>query len=120
MNMDSVEKRFQKFLSNIQLTPMQRRDAKIKYSGVYKKLRDHYYNSKYDRTTKLVIGSYLKDTAIAPPTDVDILFKMPYKEFIRYDSHKGNGQSQLLQDINKIGGHKIGGQKSGVRLRNKI
>ena len=97
-----MEKRFQRFLSNIQLTSIQRLDARIKYSGVCKKLHDHYYNLKYDGTTKLVIGSYWKRTAIAPPTDVDILFKMPYKEFDRYDSHKGNGQSQLLQDIKTI------------------
>lgn len=93
---------FKKFLTNIQLTPKQMHDALIKCSGVCKKLHDHYYGSNYDGSTKLLVGSYAKKTAIAPPSDVDILFVMPYKEFKKYNSHSGNGQSQLLQDIKYI------------------
>ena len=50
-----------------------------------------------------MIGSYGKRTAIAPPSDIDVIFKMPYSEYKRYDDYSGNGQSQLLQDIkNKL------------------
>lgn len=97
----SLAGRFNKFLSNIQLSEKQRENAKTKYDGVCKKLHDNYYESTYDGSTKLLVGSYGKRTAIAPPTDVDVLFKMPYSEYKRYDSYVGNGQSQLLQDIKK-------------------
>ncbi len=100
--MSTVAERFNKFLSNIQLTSKQTEDAKTKYNGVCKKLHDHYYTSSYDGSTKLLVGSYGKNTAIAPPTDIDVLFIMPYKEFNRYNSYSGNGQSQLLQDIKNI------------------
>ncbi|HHE64683.1 MAG TPA: hypothetical protein ENL09_01525 [Bacteroidetes bacterium] len=97
--MSTVAERFNKFLSNIQLTSAQIQDAQTKYNGVCKKLHDHYYDFSYDGSTKLLVGSYGKNTAIAPPTDIDILFIMPYEVFDRYDSYSGNGQSQLLQDI---------------------
>lgn len=100
--MSTVGERFNKFLSNIQLTSKQIEDAKTKYNGVCEKLHAHYYVSSYDGSTKLLVGSYGKNTAIAPPTDIDVLFIMPYKEFHRYDSSSGNGQSQLLQDIKNI------------------
>jgi len=99
--MSTVAERFNKFLCNIELASAQIQDARTKYSGVCKKLHDHYYASSYDGSAKLLVGSYGKNTAIAPPTDVDVLFRMP-SEFNRYDSYSGNGQSQLLQDIKNI------------------
>jgi hypothetical protein len=100
--MSTVAERFNKFLSNIQLTSTQIQDAKTKYNGVCKKLHNHYYASSYDGSTKLLVGSYGKNTAIAPPTDIDVLFIMPYEKFDRYNSYSANGQSQLLQDIKNI------------------
>ena len=100
--MSTVAERFNNFLSNVQLTSTQIQDARTKYNGVCKKLHDHYYSSSYDGSTKLLVGSYGKNTAIAPPTDIDVLFIMPYNEFNRYNSYSGNGQSQLLQDIKNI------------------
>lgn len=52
--------------------------------------------------SSLLVGSYGKNTAIAPPSDIDILFQLPGSEFNRYNSYLGNGQSQLLQDVKKI------------------
>jgi len=100
--MSTVAERFNKFLSNIQLTPTQIQDAKTKYNGVCEKLHNHYYASNYDGSTKLLVGSYGKNTAIAPPTDIDVLFIMPYEEFDRYNSYSANGQSKLLQDVKNI------------------
>lgn len=98
----TVGKRFNKFLSNIQLSSLQIEDAKTKYNGVCKTLHDYYYDTKYNGNTKLLVGSYGKRTAIAPPTDIDVLFIMPSSEYDRYDSYYGNGQSQLLQDIKNV------------------
>lgn len=101
--MSTVSQRFQKFLSNIQLTQKQKKDAKTKYDGVCEKLHDYYYASNYDGSTRILVGSYGKNTAIAPPSDVDVMFVMPTNEYYRYNNYSGNGQSQLLQDIrNKL------------------
>jgi hypothetical protein len=137
--MSSVGQRFDKFLSNIQLTDTQVEDAITKHHGVRKVLHEAYYTSSYRLKSmaemqteaiefsiykgllvhaykssevvldegyvyqsSLLVGSYGKSTAIAPPSDIDILFQLPFDQFSRYDSYKGNGQSQLLQDVKKI------------------
>ena len=41
----------------------------------------------YKYRTSLLVGSYGKNTAIAPPSDIDILFELPASEFSRYDSY---------------------------------
>jgi hypothetical protein len=101
--MSSVATRFENFLSNISLTAANREDAKVKYDGVAGKLHSHYYpTTTYNGSTKLLIGSYGKGTAVRPPRDVDVRFLMPAATFKRYDDYIGNGQSQLLQDIKRI------------------
>jgi len=98
-----MEKYFEKFLKNIQLTPSQREDAKKKYDGVCRKLHENYYPHKdYDGSNKLLIGSYGKRTNIRPARDIDVIFKMPQFSFIKYDLVNSNGQSNLLQDIRSI------------------
>jgi hypothetical protein len=100
--LSTVAERFNYFLSNIELTSHQIDDAKTKYDGVCKKLHEHYYTNSYDGSTKQLVGSYGKNTAIAPPSDIDVLFKMPSNLFSKYDSRSGNKQSQLLQDIKNV------------------
>ena len=71
--------RFRKFGENIKLTTAQYDDAKTKYDNVCRTLHNHYYpKSEYNGSTKLLIGSYGKETAIRPPGDVDVIFKIPF------------------------------------------
>ena len=98
----SVASRFEKFLSNLSLSQVQRDDAKTKYDGVCSKLHNYFYSSSYTGSTRLLGGSYGKRTNIRPPRDVDVFFIMPYEKFEQYYSYKRNGQSQLLQDIKDI------------------
>lgn len=141
--MSSVSQRFNKFLSNIQLTENQIKDAIIKHRGVRKTLHEAFYpstsasksysaqeetrkkqelinaletsqvlhsfnnsevttKSYASYSTSLLVGSYGKSTAIAPPSDIDILFKMPSAKFADYDQKSYNGQSRLLQDVRNV------------------
>ena len=100
--MSGTGTRFNQFLSNIQLNTDQISDAQTKYDGVCKKIHDHYYSPIYNGSTKLLIGSYGKNTAIAPPSDIDVIFKIPGAKFEKYDTMPGNGQSKLLQDVRYI------------------
>lgn len=94
-----IGEKFRRFLRNIELTDSQKEDAQRKHQGVRKALHDSYYVGAYTGSTSILAGSYGKNTAVRPPTDVDILFIMPESDFQRYDSYVGNGQSQLLQDV---------------------
>lgn len=98
-----MNKHFEKFYDNIRLTQTQKEEAKRKYDGVCEKLHNYYYsNSNYNGSTKLLIGSYGKNTNIRPARDIDVIFKMPYSSLEQYDSHDSNGQSNLLQKIKLI------------------
>lgn len=100
--MSNVGAKFDRFLSNIQLTQAQVDDAITKHTGVRKTLHAAYYSNAYTGSTSLLVGSYGKNTAVRPPSDIDILFKMPPNSFDRYNSASYNGQSQLLQDIKNV------------------
>ncbi len=94
--------RFEKFLGNLNLTSSNLTDAQTKYDGVARKLHSHYYGTAFDGSTRRLIGSYGKGTAVRPPRDVDLLFIMPNAEYWRYDGYVGNGQSQMLQDVRAV------------------
>ncbi|ELP66234.1 SMODS domain-containing nucleotidyltransferase [Streptomyces turgidiscabies] len=94
--------RFDRFLDKIRVTTTDLNDANTKVAGVAGKLHSHYYGTAYDGSTKLLIGSYGKQTQVRPPRDVDILFLMPYSEYARYNSYIGNGQSALLQAVKAV------------------
>lgn len=100
-----MTKYFEIFDKKLRLTFKQLEDAKKKYNNVCKTLHKKYYSSKYDGKTKLLFGSYRKNTSIRPLTedqDVDVLFKIPKETFEKFDSYKSNGQSALLQEIRNI------------------
>lgn len=100
--MSGTGAKFDQFLANIQLTQAQMDDAVTKHTGVRKTLHVYYYSQAYDGNTSLLVGSYGKDTAVRPPADIDILFKMPWELFDRYNAPTWNGQSQLLQDVKNV------------------
>lgn len=60
------------------------------------------YKALSTYSTSLLVGSYGKNTEISPPSDIDILFKVPLERFNAYDTASYNGQSKLLQDVKKI------------------
>jgi len=95
----SVSSKFDAFLSNIQLTKNQIADAQTKHTGVRSALEKAFYNPPYPTTTSILVGSYGKNTAVRPPTDVDILFIMPASSWQQYHLYPGNGPSKLLQDV---------------------
>lgn len=100
--MSGVGSRFDKFLYEIELTDKQIEDARTKYDGVCGKLHSIYYTTTYSGSTKLLVGSYGKRTAISPTTDIDVIFVLPKSEYYRYNAYSGNRQSQLLQEVKKI------------------
>lgn len=93
---------FEEMLKRLRLTKPQRRDAITKYTQVSKLLHSKFYDTEYNGSTKLLIGSYGKKTNIRPPTDVDLLFKIPAETYEQYFNYEGNGPSTLLQHIRDI------------------
>jgi hypothetical protein len=98
----STAARFTRFAANLELTSDQRADAQTKYDGVANKLHTHYHGTTFTGSTRKLIGSYGKGTAVRPPRDVDVLFLLPSTVYERYKARSGNVQSQLLQEVRSV------------------
>lgn len=97
-----INAHFCALLDRLKLSSSQKEDANKKYEGVAKCLHSAYYGTKYDGKTKLLIGSFAKHTNIRPPSDVDLIFKIPEETFKRFQSHAGNGPADLLQEVKTV------------------
>lgn len=62
-------------------------------------LHNAYYGTEYTGSTNFLAGSHGKGVAIRPPSDIDLMFVIPYSTYQDFSSRTGNIQSQLLQNI---------------------
>lgn len=69
-----------------------------RYHRITKAVNLEFWNSSSEIAHSLYVGSYGRGTAI-DSSDIDILVELPREEYNRYDAHKGNGQSRLLQAV---------------------
>jgi hypothetical protein len=99
MPYEGVSTLFQSVMQNTQLTTAQIADASGKHQRVRRCLNSWYYSVDSSTANSFLVGSYVKDTQIKPPSDVDILFKLPDSVWRRFYERVGNKQSQLLQEV---------------------
>lgn len=76
----------------------QRTTISTRYKRITKAINEEFWNSTSETDHSLYVGSYGRGTAI-DTSDVDILVELPKSEYERYDAHRGNGQSRLLQAV---------------------
>lgn len=57
-----------------------------------------FWSISSDTANSLYVGSYGRGTAISN-SDLDILVSLPRREYERFDTYRGNGQSRLLQAL---------------------
>jgi hypothetical protein len=95
-----VIEHFSGFLTELQLSDQDRRDAESKAERVARSLFTRYYpNRIFTHDCFLKVGSYGKGTAARPCTDLDMLFILPDADCARISKLTGNKQSQLLQEV---------------------
>lgn len=75
-----------------------RKTISNRYKTVTKAINKEFWNILSDTQNSMYVGSYGRRTAINT-SDLDILVLFPEKEYIRFDSYNGNGQSRLLQAV---------------------
>ncbi len=75
-----------------------REKISFRYHKVTKSINKEFWMINSDELHSFYVGSYGRGTAIKS-SDLDILVQLPESEYYRYDSHKGNGQSRLLQAV---------------------
>jgi len=88
---------FETFCSNLRV---QNTDSISKrYKAITKRLNTDFWDTTSDTSHSLYVGSYGRNTAINGFSDLDMIFQLPYSEYVRYDTYNGNGQSALLQSV---------------------
>lgn len=88
---------FSGFCSNIQI-----RDGgtiSLRYKAITKRLNLDFWGSDSDTARSLYVGSYGRNTASVPFSDLDMTFELPWSLYTQYDGYIGNGQSALLQAV---------------------
>ena len=88
---------FSTFCGNIQVRS--RATISGRYRNITKRLNTDFWSTTSDSAHSLQVGSYGRNTAIHGTSDVDMIFQLPYSVYQRYDGHRGNGQSALLQVV---------------------
>lgn len=94
-----VRQRFSSFHENTLLSENQIADGMGKQLGVRKSLHKAYFDEVTDTPNGFLVGSWGKNTTVAPPNDVDIFFVLPNEVFHRIETYQGNKQSSLLQEV---------------------
>lgn len=69
-----------------------------RYNRITRAINTEFWGSTSETAHSRYVGSYGRGTAI-DTSDIDILVELPRDEYNRYDAHKGNGQSRLLQAV---------------------
>lgn len=94
----SVSDKFSKFCNDIRITDSVAGDITYRYKRITKQLNSDFWNTDSDTSHSLYVGSYGRNTAIHV-SDIDMLFQLPYSDYLNYDNYTSNGQSALLQDV---------------------
>ena len=99
----SLANDFQVFVER--LIPDKLEEMNTTIGEIAKKLNKEYYNlDKEDKEHMYVVGSVGRGTAIKGVSDLDLIFDLPEDTYKKFDGYgeNSNGQSALLQEVNKI------------------
>lgn len=66
---------------------------------IVRQLNTDFRGTDSDSANCFYAGSYGRDTAIVPVSDLDLVYVLPYEVYVQYNGHVGNGQSALLQAV---------------------
>lgn len=70
-----------------------------RYRAITRRLNTDFWSTTSETSHSLYVGSYGRNTAVDGTSDVDMLFRLPYSIYEKYDGYVTNGQSALLQAV---------------------
>jgi len=96
----SISDKFNRFYDKIKMS----HDDITLVSSRYERISYLLSTEYYGRPTKdysLYVGSYGRDTEVSI-SDIDMLFRLPFKKYEQYNNYASNGQSALLQEVKNV------------------
>ena len=88
---------FSQFCKNIQV--QNSGTISLRYRNITRRLNLDFWGNDSETSHSLYVGSYGRNTAIHGFSDLDMVFRLPYSVYERYNSYSENGQSALLQAV---------------------
>ena len=88
---------FSTFCTNIQV--QDGGTISLRYRRITRRLNLDFWDTDSETSHSLYVGSYGRNTAIQGFSDLDMIFRLPYSVYQRYNDYIGNGQSALLQAV---------------------
>lgn len=103
---------FTTFCKNIQVQNVG--TISLRYRNITRRLNTDFWNTSSETSHSLYVGSYGRNTAIQGFSDLDMIFRLPYSEYERYNNYSGNGQSALLQSVRRSLGRTYSNSRIGA------
>lgn len=88
---------FRKFCG--ELTVNDRGTIADRYQLITRRLNLDFWDLDSKTQHSFYVGSYGRGTAIRGFSDLDMIFRLPYEYYEKYDAYQNNGQSAMLQAV---------------------
>jgi len=88
---------FKTFCSNLAIT--KRATISDRYELITRRLNLEFWNIDSKTYHSIQAGSYGRGTATVKTSDVDMVFWLPYADYVRFNGYAENGQSAMLQEV---------------------
>ena len=97
----SVSNWFEIFSNNLRMSATTISNIQSRYKAITKRINTDYYGSSSETANSRYVGSYGRGTEIVT-SDIDMIVKLPYSTYTKYNNYLGNGQSALLQEVRNV------------------
>ncbi len=97
----SVSNNFSTFCSNLRLSSETVTEIQSRYKKITKRINGDYWNSSSETSNSLYVGSYGRGTEIWT-SDIDMIVRLPYEIYEKFNNYLSNGQSALLQEVRGV------------------
>lgn len=97
----SVSNWFETFCGNLRMSSTTVSNIQSRYKSITKRINTDYYGTTSETANSLYVGSYGRGTDIFT-SDIDIIVKLPYSTYSKFNGYITNGQSALLQEVRDV------------------
>lgn len=96
----SIADKFQKFCSDLRMDSETVATVSYRYHRITQQLNESFRSLSNENENSLYVGSYGRGTAIHV-SDIDMLYILPYSDYLRFSGYSLNGQSAMLQEVRR-------------------
>ncbi|MED1624525.1 SMODS domain-containing nucleotidyltransferase [Bacillus pseudomycoides] len=94
----SVSENFKVFCSNLRMSDETVNKIQYRYKQITKRINIEYWGNTSELSNSLYVGSYGRGTEIFT-SDIDMIVRLPFTTYQKFDKYLLNGQSALLQEV---------------------